>query len=252
MREPRPASVSPLDGRVVVVTGGAGGIGLACAEALAVLGARLVLGDIDARLLDAAAERLGCAAVVGDVTRAADADALASAAVDLHGRLDGLVAAAGIFDAASVADVEPDAFSRVLAVNLTGVYLTSRAVLRHMVAGGGGRIVTIGSMASQTGGLAAGAAYTASKGGVLALTKSIARYGGPHGITANCVLPGVIDTDMTRAWTEEARTAAVLATPLRRIGTPAEVAALVAFLVSEASAFVSGAHLDVNGGLYMA
>ena len=252
MHEPRPTSVGALDGRVVVVTGGASGIGLACAEALSLLGARIVLGDIDAARVEGAAERLRCAAVVGDVTRAADADAFTSAAVDLHGRIDGLVAAAGIFDDASIADVEPDAFGRVLAVNLVGVYLTARSAVRRMRASGGGRIVTIGSMASQTGGLAAGAAYTASKGGVLALTKSIARYGGPHGITANCVLPGVIDTDMTRAWTDEARATAVSATPLRRMGTPAEVAALVAFLVSEASAFVSGAHLDVNGGLYMA
>lgn len=211
-----------------------------------------MVGDIDGRSLDGVAERLGCAAVVGDVTRAADADALASAAVDLHGRIDGVVAAAGVFDDASIVDVEPDAFSRVLAINLVGVYLTARASLRHMIARGGGRIVTIGSMGSQTGGLAAGAAYVASKGGVLALTKSIARYGGPHGITANCVLPGVIDTDMTRGWSDETRAATVAATPLRRMGTPAEVAALVAFLVSDASAFVSGAHLDVNGGLYMA
>jgi 3-oxoacyl-[acyl-carrier protein] reductase len=239
-------------GQVVIVTGGARGIGLACAEAFTGLGARVVLADVDGAAATASAERLGCVAVRCDVTSAADAAALVDAAVDRHGALDVLVAAAGVFDATSIAEVDPDAFSRVLAVNLTGVYLVAQAALRPMVSQGSGRIITIGSMASQTGGLAAGAAYTASKGGVLALTKSIARYGGPHGVTANCVLPGVIDTAMTQAWTDEARARAVDATPLRRMGTAAEVAALVAALASDAAAFVTGAHVDVNGGLYMA
>jgi 3-oxoacyl-[acyl-carrier protein] reductase len=114
-----------------------------------------------------------------------------------------------------------------------------------------GRIVTVASLAGQTGGLAAGASYAASKAGVVALTKSIARYAGPFGITANSVNPGVIETPMLAGWNEEAIAGAQAATPLRRLGTPQEVAATIVWLASDGAAFVHGAHVDVNGGLYM-
>ena len=189
------------------------------------------------------------------MTRAADADALASAAVDLHGRIDGLVAAAGVFDSASIADVEPDAFSRVLAINLTGVYLTARAALRHMVAQGR-RAHRDHRLAwrSQTGGLAAGAAYAASKAGVLALTKSIARFGGPHGITANCVNCRASSTPPMTARLDRTRRASarVAATPLAAHGHAGRGRRARRLPRRRtASAFVHGAHLDVNGGLYM-
>ena len=114
-----------------------------------------------------------------------------------------------------------------------------------------GRIVTLGSLAGQVGGLAASAAYAASKGGVIALTKSLARYAGPHGITANCINPGIIDSPMTSGWSDEERTRLSAGTPLRRLGTTDEVAAAVIFLASDGASFVNGAHIDVNGGLLM-
>ena len=240
-----------LQGRAIIVTGGASGIGLACVEALAEDGADVVVADIDSAGVTAVADRLGCLGVVADVSKAGDAAAIVATAERAFGRLDGLVAAAGTFEGASIADVDPDRFAEVLAVNLTGVFLVAQAALDAMRRGGSGRIVTIGSLSSQTGGLAAGAAYTASKGGVAALTKSIARYGGPYGVTANCVMPGVIDTAITQAWGEHALERIVDATPLGRIGTAAEVAGLVAFLLSDAAAYLTGAHIDVNGGLYM-
>ena len=243
--------MTQLQGRAIVVTGGAAGIGLACVEALVSAGADVVVGDIDADGVRAVAHRLGCEGVVADVSKAAEAVSIVAAAERAFGRLDGLVAAAGTFDGGSIADVDPDRFAEVLAVNLTGVFLVAQAALEAMHKSGGGRIITIGSLSSQTGGLAAGAAYTASKGGVVALTKSIARHGGPLGVTANCVIPGIIDTAITQAWSDDSLERMVEATPLGRTGTPAEIAALVAFLLSDAAAFVTGAHIDANGGLYM-
>jgi NAD(P)-dependent dehydrogenase (short-subunit alcohol dehydrogenase family) len=114
-----------------------------------------------------------------------------------------------------------------------------------------GRIVTIASLAGQTGGLAAGASYAASKAGVAALTKSIARFAGPHGITANCVNPGIIDTPLIAGWPAEVLERTVAQTPLGRVGRPEEVAAVVVMLASDAASFVHGAHVDVNGGLFM-
>jgi 3-oxoacyl-[acyl-carrier protein] reductase len=136
-------------------------------------------------------------------------------------------------------------------VNLRGVFLTAQAALRVFVPQRGGRIVTIGSLAGQVGGLAASAAYAASKGGVIALTKSLARYAGPHGVTANCVNPGVIDSPMTAGWSPEDLARLTAGTPLARLGTTEEVAAVVLFLASDAASFVHGAHVDVNGGLLM-
>ena len=114
-----------------------------------------------------------------------------------------------------------------------------------------GRIVTIASLAGQAGGLAASASYASSKAGVVALTKSIARFGSSHGISANCVNPGIIETPMTAAWPVEMRERTVGATPLGRMGTAEEVAAIVCVLASDAASFVQGAHIDVNGGLLM-
>ena len=113
-----------------------------------------------------------------------------------------------------------------------------------------GRIVALASLASQTGGLAASAAYAASKGGVVTLTKSLARYAGPHNVTANCVNPGIIDSPMM-AWSAEDIARLTASTPLGRLGTTDEVAAAVVFLASDAASFITGVHIDINGGILM-
>jgi len=168
-----------------------------------------------------------------------------------RGGLDVLVTCAGIFHATPFGEITPDEWDRIVAVNLRGTFLACQAAVRAMLPRQSGRIVTIASLAGQTGGLAAGAAYSASKAGVVALTKSVARFAGPHGITANCVNPGVIDTPMTAGWPPEKRDPTVAATPLGRMGTASEVAAIVVVLASDAAGFVNGAHVDVNGGLLM-
>jgi 3-oxoacyl-[acyl-carrier protein] reductase len=240
-----------LAGRTAIVTGAASGIGLACSRALAAEGAHIVLADLDADRLTEAAREVGGDAVIADVTKPEDARRVVEEAVRLAGALDVLVTSAGVFHDTPFDRIAPDEWDRIQAVNVRGVFLVAQAALAVMIPRRRGRIVTIGSLAGQVGGLVAGAGYAASKGGVIALTKSIARFAGPHGITANCVNPGIIDTPLTATWPEEVRERTVAATSLGRIGRPEEVAAIVVVLASDVASFVHGAQVDVNGGLHM-
>jgi 3-oxoacyl-[acyl-carrier protein] reductase len=242
-----------LTDKVAIVTGGASGIGLSCARALAREGARVVLADLDHESAEREALELGTDAIGAsvDVTDPGSVQALVDTTVERWGAVDALVTCAGVFQATPFDEIDAQEWDRVLGVNLRGTFLTTQAVLRVMVPRSQGRIVTIASLAGQAGGLAAGAAYAASKAGVVALTKSIARFAGPHGITANCVNPGVIDTPMIQAWPDDARERTIGATPLGRVGSPEEVASMVVVLASDAASFVHGAHIDINGGLLM-
>jgi len=240
-----------LAGKTAVVTGAASGIGLACSRALAAEGATVVLADLNEAAAQEAAREVGGHAVAVDVTKPEDARRVVEEAVARGGALDVLVACAGAFHATQLDRIEPDEWDRIQDVNLRGVFLCAQAALDVMIPRRSGRIVTIASLAGQTGGLAAGASYAASKAGVAALTKSIARFAGPHGITANCVNPGIIDTPLTAGWPAEVRDRTVAQTPLGRMGRAEEVAAVVVMLASDAASFVHGAHVDVNGGLFM-
>ena len=241
-----------LKGRVAIVTGAAGGIGLACCRALVAEGANVVVADLDRAAAEALAAELGtaCVGIGVDVASEDDARRLAETAVDTYGRLDVLVTCAGIFHATPLDQITADEWDRIQAVNLKGTFLIAQEALRVMIPNRSGRIVTVASLAGQTGGIGAGASYAASKAGVVALTKSIARFAGPHGITANCVNPGLIETPMLDDWPPEALERTVTMTPLGRMGTPEEVADTIVWLASDRSAFVHGAHVDVNGGLY--
>jgi 3-oxoacyl-[acyl-carrier protein] reductase len=242
-----------LPGKAAIVTGAASGIGLACARALAREGARVLLADLDGTAAEARAAELGpdhLGAGV-DVTDPDSVSAMVGTASQRLGGVDALVTCAGVFHATPFDRITPEEWDAVQAVNLRGTFLCAQAALRVMVAQGSGRIVTIASLAGQTGGLAAGASYSASKAGVVALTKAIARFAGPRGVTANCVNPGVIDTPMIAAWAPEARERTLAATSLGRVGTAEEVAAMVVVLASDAASYVHGAHVDVNGGLLM-
>jgi 3-oxoacyl-[acyl-carrier protein] reductase len=240
-----------LAGKAALVTGAASGIGLACTRALAAEGARAVVADLDGDAAQRVAAEVGGIAVQLDVTSREDVRRAVAATVAEYGSLDVLVTSAGIFHSTPFDRIEPEEWDRILAVNLRGTFLACQAALEAMVPQGHGRIVTIASLGAQTGGLAAGAAYAASKGGVASLTKSIARFAGPHGITVNTVNPGVVDTPMTAGWPEEVKARTTEATPLGRMATAAEVAAAVVWLASDRSSFVHGAHVDVNGGLLM-
>lgn len=242
-----------LAGKAALVTGAASGIGLACALALAREGAHVVCADLDEAAAGRAAERLGGPSIGTrvDVTSPSDCARLVDETAGRLGGLDVLVTCAGVFHATPFDRITADEWDRIQAVNLKGTFLTCQAALRVMVPNGRGRIVTIASLGGQTGGLAAGASYAASKAGVVALTKSIARYAGPHGVIVNTVNPGAIATPMTAGWPSDVVERVVAQTPLGRMGTAAEVAAVVCMLASDAASFVHGAHIDVNGGLLM-
>jgi 3-oxoacyl-[acyl-carrier protein] reductase len=236
-----------LAGKTALVTGAAGGIGRACAQALAAEGARVVCSDLDRVGAEQTATQIGGASTAGDVTNPDDVRRIVEGA----GELDVVVASHGVFQDTRLPDITAEEWDRVQAVNLRGTFLLCQASVARMLPRRRGSIVAIASLAGQVGGLQAGAAYAASKAGVAALTKSLARLAGPHGIRVNCVNPGFIDTTMTAGWEPDARERVIGSTPLGRIGTAEEVAAAVVWLSSDQAAFVHGAHLDVNGGLYM-
>jgi 3-oxoacyl-[acyl-carrier protein] reductase len=242
-----------LEGRVAAVTGAASGIGLATARALAAEGCRIVAVDLREELVvELAGENPDSWEPFGaDVSSAAGAASIVARALERFGRLDVLVTCAGVYEVGSIDDVDLDVWDRVQSINLRGTYLCAQAAIPAMAKNRWGRIVTLSSMAAETGGYSAGPAYVASKSGVLGLTRHLAHAGGPHGITANCLCPGIIETPMTAVLDEEHKRETAARTPVRRNGTAEDVAAVAVMLASEGAAFVTGAHLDVNGGLVM-
>lgn len=242
-----------LEGRVAVVTGAAGGLGSVIAQRFAEEGARVVVSDVDTERLDLIRSRISATgAVVADLTDASGAERLVESTLALAGRLDVVVAAAGAYQATGLEGIVAEEWDQLHDVNVKGTFLTAQAALRAMVPAQRGSIVTLGSIAGQVGGVQSGAGYATSKAAVLGMTKALARYGGPHGVRVNCVSPGFIEAGMSLGMTAEDRERTIAATPLGRPGSAEEVATAVVWLASDAASFVTGAHLDVNGGLFMA
>jgi 2-dehydro-3-deoxy-L-rhamnonate dehydrogenase (NAD+) len=259
-----------FSGRVVAITGAAGDLGRAAAMRLAHAGAGLVLLDVAEEPLQALARELeaeGAAAIAlpCDVTDRAAIDAAIAAATERFGRIDGLFNNAGYQGAFAPTDVYPtDDFERVLAVNVTGAFLVLRAVAAHMRAAGGGVIVNTASHAGVKGPPNM-VAYAASKFAVVGMTQTAARDLAPHGIRVNAVSPALIGPGvmwerqvrlqaetLTRYFDpdpEEAGRQMIAGVPLQRLGTPAEVANVVAFLLSDASSYLTGFNVEVTGGL---
>ena len=253
MHEINPDISFGLKGRVCIVTGGAQGIGEACARRLARDGAHVVVTDIEDSKGHAIAKELQATYFNCDVGNKAQVDALVAQTIALHGRVDVLVNNAGIFKAADFLDVLEADFDAVLRVNLKGSFLMGQAVAREMVRtnrGSGGSII---NMSSVNGVLAIPniASYNVSKGGINQLTRVMALALADHGIRVNAVAPGTIATELAAkaVLTSEAAKAKIISrTPLKRLGEPHEVAAVVAFLASDAASYMTGEIVVVDGG----
>ena len=240
--------MNELRGRTALVTGAAGVLGAATARILAARGLRLVLVDIDAAGLEAVATGVDAdaQALKLDVS---DADAVAAAGI---GDVDVLVNNAGVLSNNKAVQTTPEEWRRVMGVNLDGAFYMARQFLPGMKARRWGRIVNICSLASKTGGLTAGTAYTASKGGMAALTFSLAREAAGDGVTVNGIAPAYIKTPMVTDQLSEAQRRKLLRDiPVGRFCDAEEVAHVVDFLVSPLSGFITGEIIDINGGLHL-
>jgi 2-hydroxycyclohexanecarboxyl-CoA dehydrogenase len=244
--------VGTLEDKIAIVTGAGQGIGRAIADKLAAQGATVVVTDLDeANAKLAAAGLPGAVAIRADVTDRQDVQAAVDRVMQQFGRVDVLVNNAGWDKASPFVDSDPADWDRAIAVNLYGVLHTCRAVLPIMAGQGGGAVVNLGSDAGRVGS-SGEAVYSAAKGGVIAFTKSLAREMARHQVRVNCVCPGPTDTALFASFAgPKLREALTKAIPFRRLGQPADVANVVAFLASDQAAFVTGQTISVSGGLTM-
>ncbi len=241
-----------IDGKTALVTGASGGIGAAIARALHAQGAAVALSGTRRDALEALAAELGERAHVcpADLRDPAAADALVAAAEAAAGPLHALVNNAGLTRDGLAMRMKDEDWQAVMDVDLTAPFRLARAALRGMVRRRAGRIVGIGSVVGSTGNPGQ-ANYAAAKAGLVGMTKALAQEVGSRGVTVNMVSPGFVDTAMTEQLSPAQRERLLAAIPLGRLGKPEDVAAAVAYLVSDAAAWVTGATLHVNGGMAM-
>jgi NAD(P)-dependent dehydrogenase (short-subunit alcohol dehydrogenase family) len=253
-----------LEGKICVITGAASarGIGYATAELFAAHGAKLVLLDllmndlIAKELTENIADQIGfmpeILAISCDITQKNACDHAIEKAVAQFGSIDCLVHCAGIVKSGGILTIEEHDFDTIVDVNLKGTFNICKSVLQVFQANKSGVIVNLASLAAQRGGgLVGGAHYAASKGGVMSLTRSIAREFAPLGIRANVICPAMIDTNMLDGLSEAQINEVISAIPLKRVGTTLELAGACLFLASSLSGFITGATIDVNGGIHM-
>ncbi|NWG39959.1 MAG: 3-oxoacyl-ACP reductase FabG [Hydrogenophilaceae bacterium] len=244
-----------MENRIALVTGASRGIGQACALALAKQGMTVIgtaTSDKGAEAITAylqASGASGCGMKL-DVTNAAEVDAVITAIEKDFGSISVLVNNAGITRDNLLMRMKDEEWADIMATNLTSVFRLSRAVIKGMMKARAGRIISIASVVGAMGN-AGQANYSAAKAGIMGFTKSLAREVGSRNITVNCVAPGFIDTDMTRALPEAQRQALLAHIPLGRLGAVEDIANAVVFLASDQAAYITGTTLHVNGGMYM-
>lgn len=252
--------------RIAFVTGGAGGLGLATAKRFAEDGMTVVIADLDAGAAERVAKGLEGSGHLGIALDVADENAVIAAfervekdlgPIAVLAHFAGMLGSGGTATGITLIDAGVDDWDRVMRVNARGTFLVVREMARRRRAKPveHGRIITVSSLAGQTGGLQSGAAYSASKAAVLGLTRTAARDLGNLGITVNAIAPGPIDTPMLAQATGQTNSGTKYtkldAVPLGRVGEPVEIAAAASFLASVEAGFVTGATIDVNGGLFM-
>lgn len=249
--------MSSLEGKVAIVSGGARDIGRAVSEGLAARGAKVVVNyfnnPADGETTVAAIEKAGgtAIAVQGDMTKKSDVENLVGQAREAFGgSIDVLVnVVGGLVARKPLAEMDEAFFEGVMKLNVTSAFLTAQAVVPHM--GEGSSIVNFASQAGRDGGGPGASAYATSKGAVMTFTRAMAKELGPSNIRVNCVCPGMITTTFHDTFTkDEVRANVAAGTPLRREGKASEVADLVCYLASSESSFITGASLDINGGLF--
>jgi 3-oxoacyl-[acyl-carrier protein] reductase len=245
--------VTSLAGRIALVTGAGQGIGQAIALDFRSQGAVVYVLDVDAARAEAAAAALGDGAMplAADVRDRPQLETAHAEVISRHGQLDILVNNAALTINRSVWEIGEEEWDDVLAGNLRGVLFGCQIAGAAMRNRGSGRIINLTSLAGQQGGLVAGAHYAASKAGIIVLTKIFARELAPFGVTVNAVAPAAIDGPVMQSLGAERVEALAASIPLGRVGTASEVAAAVTYLASDAAGFVTGATVDVNGGVFM-
>ncbi|WAJ43372.1 SDR family NAD(P)-dependent oxidoreductase [Mycobacterium sp. Aquia_216] len=251
--------MAELDGRVAIVTGAARGIGIAIARAFDHRGASVVICDVGGNPEHVASGLRRSIGVVCDVSSEHDVDALIKRTLDEFGRLDIVVNNAGIDGAfTSLAESAPETFDQVIAVNLRGVYLVMRKSIPALISSGGGSVINIASIAAVVA-FAGASAYTASKAGVVGLTRVAAHEYGSSGVRVNAILPGVIETPMladlketTPDMYQQIKAQAVAMTSQARLGRPDEIASVAAFLASDGASYLTGVAIPVDGGYTVA
>jgi len=247
-----------LKDKVVAITGGGGGIGSALINTFLEEGAIVVALDKDEEKGEKIKEQIEERSnrMLYMVVDVADSLAIEKAFNTIEERFSGLdilVNNAGVFSCTPILNITPSSWDETMKVNLRSVMCCSQQAIRIMQKKGSGRIINIASMGGQTGGIFAGADYSASKAGIISLTKSFAKNFGKFGITVNCVNPGPLETDMTKEWPEEVLNGLRQSMLIRqdRLGLPEEVANVVVFLSSERAALIHGAQIDANGGIHI-
>lgn len=241
-------------GKVALITGAARGLGREFAEGFAARNANVIATDIDGEELTRMAEGIAksggqCLAVPGDVSTAGDVQRVVKAGLERFKRIDILVNNAGICQNKAFLDLTEADWDRTMAVNVKGAFLYTQAVLPGMMERGFGRIIMISSLSGRSGGVNVSASYSASKAALMGLAKGVARDAAPKGVTVNIIAPGATDTALYANWPEAMKQGIRDKIPARRFAETSDILGAVLFLASDGAAYVTGATIDVNGGL---
>lgn len=247
-----------LKDKVAIITGGSGDIGTATAVKFAEEGVyAIIIADLNIDKASILCSKIQsesnckCIAIKTDVSIYSDIKNLFNTVINTYGTLDILTNCAGICPIAPIEEIGEKEWDMVMAINLKSSYLCSKEAIDIMKKKRSGKIINVSSIAGRMGGIVTGINYATSKGAIITLTKSLARLCGPFNINVNCVAPGTIDSVMTKNWSDSWKENILKGIPIGRLGKPEDVANAIVFLASEKSSFVTGATIDINGGVYL-